>query len=223
MKIEELEKVIIRDGLSPEIFDEYKKSLKRVKSNFLKRQHCYTTAIQFSGSRFEQAIQLIKYGLENYPDTWFSTYTSYLHIGNILESSGKYSEAFTAFLSAKDALSNDKPEYLYFISGKLMWMKLHIDGFNYSEEFEEYYNAFSNINDFSKGIINNEFMLSVGKTVISIKNNDTEKAKESLKNALSLCNPGVIGRLQQIFDKHKYTDKLNATPESIAFVKSFSF
>ena len=46
-KIDEFEEKIIKQGMSDEDFEEYKKLLKRVRGNFGKRQHCYTTAIQF--------------------------------------------------------------------------------------------------------------------------------------------------------------------------------
>lgn len=219
-KIEELENVIIRDGLSKANFEEYKKALKRVRGNFLKLQHCYTTAIQFPVKRSEQAVKLIEYGLENYPDDGFPTYTSYLFIGVINERAGNYHEAYRAYRSAHDSLSPDKTDYINSISGKLMWMKLHIDSFQYSEEFEKYYCAFSMMDEFSKSILDNEFMLSVGRIVISLKNNDLTEAKEAYEHASALCCPGVVGRLQQIFDKHNYIDKLHTTPEALAFVKS---
>ena len=82
-KIDEFEQKIIKHGMTDEDFLEYGKLLKRVRGNLLKRQHCYTTAIQFSDEYAEQAVKLIQYGLENFEDGWFSTYTSYLYIGHI--------------------------------------------------------------------------------------------------------------------------------------------
>jgi hypothetical protein len=45
-KIEEFEQKIIKHGMAEGDFEEFKKLLRRVRDNFLKRQHCYTTAIQ---------------------------------------------------------------------------------------------------------------------------------------------------------------------------------
>lgn len=219
-KIEDLETIIVRDGLSDARFEEYIIALKRVHGNFLKLQHCYTTAIQFPEKRSEQAVKLIEYGLEHYPDDWFSTYTSYQFIGVINERVGNYHEAYSAYKSAYDSLPSDKTDYINSISGKLMWMKLHNDQFQYSEEFEKYYYAFSKIDDFSKSILDNEFMLSVGKIVLSLKHNDRYEAKEAYERTLLLCRPGVVGKLQNIFDRHNHSDRLHATAESIAFIKS---
>ena len=80
-KIDEFEQQIIKNGFTEEDLKEYEKLLKRVRDNFLKRQHCYSTAIQFPVEHTEQAVLLIKYGLENFEDDgWFSTYTSYFNI-----------------------------------------------------------------------------------------------------------------------------------------------
>ena len=65
-KIDEFERKIIKQGMTDEDFAEYQKLLKRVRGNFLKRQHCYTTAIQFPTKYADQAIKLIRYGLENF-------------------------------------------------------------------------------------------------------------------------------------------------------------
>ena len=67
-KIDEFEQKLIKHGITDEDFVEYEKLLKRVRSNFSKRQHCYTTAIQIPRQYAEQAIKLIRYGLENFED-----------------------------------------------------------------------------------------------------------------------------------------------------------
>ena len=62
-KIDEFEQKIMTHGMTAEDFVEYEKLLKRVRDNFLKRQHCYTTAIQFPPEYAEQAVRLIQYGV----------------------------------------------------------------------------------------------------------------------------------------------------------------
>ena len=46
-KIDEFEQKIIKTGFTEEDLKEYEKLLTRVRDNFLKRQHCYSTAMQF--------------------------------------------------------------------------------------------------------------------------------------------------------------------------------
>lgn len=85
-KIDEFEQKIIKNGFTEEDLKEYEKLLTRVRDNFLKRQHCYSTAIQFPVEYTEQAVSLIKYGLEKFEDAgWFSTYISYFNIGRIYQ------------------------------------------------------------------------------------------------------------------------------------------
>ncbi|MBO5358077.1 MAG: tetratricopeptide repeat protein [Clostridia bacterium] len=218
-KIEEFEQNIIKSGMTDEDFLEYAKLLKRVQGNFSKRQHCYTTAIQFQPKYAEQAVKLIKYGLENFEDGWFSTYTSYLHIGHIYEKNSNYQKAFDYYLLAKKVLGEDHPDYVIELSRDLLWMKLHIDSFSYSAELKEYLLCYEKMNGFSKSFVNSEFILAVANIVVFLHEGKIENAKEQLEIAKEICKPNYVGKLYNILARHKYYESLNTTPESIAFIK----
>ena len=218
-KIEEFEQTLIKHGMTDDDFLEYSKLLKRVHGNFSKRQHCYTTAIQFQPKHAEQAIKLIKYGLENFEDGWFSTYTSYLHIGHIYEKNGDYQKAFDYYLLAKKALGEDHPDYVMELSKDLLWMKLHIDSFGYSTELKEYLLCYEKMNGFSKSFVNSEFRLAVANIVVFLHEGKIENAKEQLEIAKKICKPNYVGKLYNILARHKYYESLNTTPESISFIK----
>ena len=218
-KIDELEQKIIKQGMTDEDFAEYQKTLKRVRGNFLKRQHCYTTAIQFPTKYADQAIKLIRYGLENFEDDWFSTYTSYLHMGHIYEGISNYQKAFEAYLLAKEALGLDHLEYVEELSKDLMWMKLHVDSFKYSAELEEYLSCYEKTSDFSKSFVNTEFKVAVVNTVISMHHGRFDEAKQFYEKAKGICKPNYVGKLYNILARHKYYESLNTTPEAIAFIK----
>lgn len=219
-RIDEFEQKIIKHGMTDDDFIEYGKLLKRVRGGFSKRQHCYTTAVQFSSEHAEQAVKLIQYGLDNFEDDWFSTYTSYLYIGHIYEGIRNYHKAFDAYLLAKDALGPDHPEYTEELSKDLFWMKLHIDSFRYSAELEDYLLCYEKAGDFSQSFVNSEFRLAVANIVISLHYGKTDEAKEHLETARRICKPDYIGKLYSILARHKYHESLKITPEAKAFVKS---
>lgn len=219
-KIDEFEQKLIKQGMTDADFVEYEKLLKRVRSNFSKRQHCYTTAIQFPRQYAEQAVKLIRYGLENFEDNWFSTYTSYLHMGHIYEGISNYQKAFEAYSLAKEALGLDHPEYVEELSKDLMWMKLHVDSFKYSVELEEYLSCYEKTSDFSKSFVNAEFKVAVANIVISMHHGRFDEAKQFHEKAKGICKPNYIGKLYNILARHKYYESLNTTPEATAFVKS---
>lgn len=219
-KLDDFEKRMILQGMSDKDISEYDKLLKRVHSNFLKRQHCYTTAIQFPDKYSEQAVRLINYGLESFPDGWFSTYSSYLYIGQIYERTGEYGKAYEAFLLAKEALGEDKNAYLQELSKELMWMKLHIDSFCYSKELEEYFLCFSQSDEFSKAFLSSEFRTAVVNIIISLHYGRMDEAKSSLEKAKRMCKADYKGRLYDLLKRHKYTEILKTTPEAIDFLHS---
>lgn len=220
-KIAEFEQRIIENGFTEEDLKEYEKLLKRVRDNFLKRQHCYSTAMQFPVEYTEQAVSLIKFGLEKFEDDgWFSTYTSYFNIGCIYEEAKEYHKAFEYYLLAKNALGKDHPEYVTELSKYLLWMKLHIDAFGYSTEMEEYYSSYTQAPEFSKAFLNSEIRLSIANIVVSLHYGKTEEAKKSLEIAKEICKPNYKGRLHNILNRHKCNETLNITPEAITFINN---
>ena len=219
-KIDELEQKIIKQGMTDEDFAEYQKTLKRVRGNFLKRQHCYTTAIQFLPKYADQAIKLIKYGLENFEDDWFSTYTSYLYIGHIYEKTSDFKNAFASYQMAKESLGTGHPEYVKEISKDLMWMKLHIDSFCYSQELENYYSCYITTDDFSKSFIENEFRLAIVNLVIALHHGNTVEAKEALDKAKEISKPNYLGKLYNILARHNYKESFKKTREAENFIKN---
>lgn len=219
-KIGEFEKKIIEQGMEDEDFEEYAKLLKRVKGNFLKRQHCYITAIQFPPKFAEQAIKLIHFGLQNFEDGWFSTYTSYFHIGKIYETIGSYQSAYDSYLLAKEALGEDHISYLNVLSIDLLWMRLHIDSFCYSKELEEYYSNFEKMDEFSKAFVTNEFRITIASIVILQHYGKNDEAKQLFQSVNEMCNLNFKGRLHGILAKHHYNESLKLTPEVKEFLKT---
>ena len=219
-KIDEFEQKLIKRGMTDEDFVEYGKLLKRVRGNFLKRQHCYITATQFPRKYAEQALKLIQYGLDQFEDDWFSTYTSYLHMARIYERDGKYQKAFEYYQLARAALGVDHPDYVAELSKDLMWMKLHVDAFRYSKELEDYLLCVENEgNEFSKSFINTEFKLAVAGIVIAMYYGKMDEAKKLHQTAQQICKPNYIGKLYEILAYHRYTETLKTTPESMAFLR----
>ena len=219
-KIEAYENKLIKEGMPKEAYAEYETLLKRVRGNFHRLQHCYTTAVQFPIKRSQEGIDLIQWALEKFPDTWFPTYSAYYNMGIIHERCRNYLAAYEAYQNAADVLNKDQISYQRTISGNLMWMLLHVDDFNYSEQLEKYYTLFSEIDDFEKAFVNNEFRIAVAEIVIFSWKGMHNEVAVAYKKAIRLSSPNVFSRIQGILDKHKVKDTLKNTPECVAFLKT---
>ena len=220
-KIAEFEQKLITGGMTEDDLSEFSRLLRRVPDGFLKRQHCYTTAIQFPCERAEQAVRLITYGLENVDDGWFSTYESYQYIGLVYQRAGRYLEAYQNFLLAKDVLSDAHSEnYLPFLSQYLMWMRLHIDSFQYSAELEDLYTCFASSDEFSLAFRESAFKLAVAEIVIALHYGDHGKARESLTKAKAIAEPTYEGPLHDLLARHRYRESLAATPEVLRYLEA---
>ena len=220
-KIEEFENRIMKSGITEANLIEYEKLLRRVGGNFNRRQHCWNTAASFPPHRTEEAVSLIRWGLERYPDSWYSTYMSHYMIGQIYERSGNWQAAHGAYLLADDALGEEQTAYRKTLSGDLMWTLLHIDGFQYSDKLRAYYDSFQRIDDFHAAFVNCAFRLAVAELVIALHDGDNETAKKAYDKAMTMAKPGFVSRIQGVLDRHRATDKLKAnTKECAQFLKS---
>ena len=217
--IDDFERQLIKNGMTDEDLAEYAKLLKRVHGDFQKIQHCYTTAIEFPVKYAEQAVKLIQYGLDNFKGDWYTTYTSYLFIGHIYEKTNEYQRAYDSYLLAKEALGTDHPSYVAVLSIDLMWMKLHLDSFEYSAELEEYLSCCEKMDSFSKELAKNEFKMTVGKMVVLLYHGHLEEARQLYAKIQEMCKPDFRGKLFDILSKHGYRESLHIEPKTRRFLQ----
>ncbi|MBR4579348.1 MAG: hypothetical protein IKO22_07055 [Oscillospiraceae bacterium] len=218
-KIEGFEQRIIRSGITASDLDEYEKYLRRVHGNYNRLQHCYLTAAAFPTERTQQAVALIRWGLERYPDEGYSTYTCLSYIGHLYERSGDWQAAYSAYAQADATLGEGELDYRRILAGDLMWTLLHIDGFSYTDQLRQYYDCFRESDDFEMGFVNNAFRLAVGELVIALHDGDRERAKSAHQAAMAMAEPSYVSRVQPLLDRHRAKDRLLATPESLAFLE----
>lgn len=215
-KIDIIEGKIIVEELTDDMFQEYITQLKKV-PKYKRLEHCYNTAIQIPVNRYNDSIRLIEFGIENYDATWFSLYTSYLFMGNIFERKYNYQKAFEAYNMARSVLGEEHSAYIPSISLDILWTKLHIDNFQYSERIKELYNISNGISDFEKGFTEIRYKLLIAKIVILMNTEWSTELIIEIKNALKLISNNN-SYFNSILIKHKIDDKLNPTPESIHFL-----
>ncbi|MCH5320237.1 MAG: hypothetical protein J1E36_00640 [Eubacterium sp.] len=220
-KIEEFENKIIEYGMSDKDFEEYKKLLKRCRDDFLKNQHCYITASKFKKENHIQAIKLINYGLENFVnDDWSSKMRAYAILSDIYLRIKDYDNAYKNMLMSDQLAEFDS--YHITNSIRLLWIKLHLDKFNYSPEIEMYLNLYMKDSEFSKAFINHKFISNIAKIVINLKNKDIKAVKLLYEDTLDIISPNYKGALYSILKNHKYTEKVELTTEVKEYLEKIS-
>ena len=220
MTIEEFENDLVQTGASEEDLQTYGRFLKRVRSNYNRLQHCWLTAYRFPADRAEEAVRLIQWGLENYLDDWFSTYSAHLYIGYILQRSGQAQRAYEAFQEAGRALGDGHDGYRTSLSGELMWSRLQADSYAYSEELEEYYNRFLQNDEFSLAFLRNDFRLTVTRIVICLHHGDLTAAAEARRYVRQLMGDERKSRIQSTLDRHRIKETLELPEGCKAFLNS---
>lgn len=220
-KIDDFENKMIGNGMSDKDFEEYKLMLRRVHDKWNKYQHCIHAARRFAPQYYQRAIFLIEYAVDNFTDGghYSLALDPYEAMGDIYFRAKKYDKAYNSYLRAIDKYDDNRQLDISVISEMLLWAKLHLDDFQYSEEIEKYYNDFIKGSDFYMALLNSRFRRYVAELVIYLHNKNTEYVKTAYKNVCTVLAPDYKGELYDILRKHKCTESIETTDEVISFLK----
>ena len=231
MKIAEVEELIVQNGLSDELLEEFKLSLKRV-PKILRCQHCYITAYNLRIKKaskkqkrksFEDALRLIEYGIENHPERDLYLRLAYEHMGMAYGDAGEYEKAKVALQTACE-IAGDSAAYTPYFAYLLVRMELPCSKFSYTPYLQELYDKMLLADKFESERRVNIFNRSLTEIIIAEHNGD-EKAKklacERAFEALDIRNPNV---LDNVFVRHKalHLNTVSTTKEALKFLKKSS-
>ena len=223
MKIADVEKLIETNGLTDELFDEFKKSLKRVPKGS-RCQHCYLTAYNLrstnkSKKNLNDAVRLIEYGIENHTENDFYMRAAYEHLGMAYSALGEYEKAKSSLRYAASIVS-DAPTYIPYYAYLIVRMELHCNNFTYTPYLEELYGQMLTADTFEAERRVNIFYRALTEIIIADKNNDKNAKKSACKKALDALDSKKPNILDRIFKRQKATqlNVVNATQEAIDFL-----
>lgn len=219
MKITEIESKIEQGDCSEEMLDLFKAALKRVpKSN--RCQHCYTTAAAMPLHFHSQAIALIRYGLSEHCNHWFDYKRSYDNLAMILELTGDYMGAKQAYVEARSAIDPGcRSDYESEYAANFMRTEMHISGFEYTADLENYYSIAVQADEFSQAFQKRKFYRLLAEIIIFVRNKDFNRAYEAFAAANEMLKPGSEGPLTQLLKRKGFIESTGATKEALAFLK----
>lgn len=218
MKLSEIEKSLQKGDITEETISEFKAALKRTsKSN--RCQHCYTTAATFPKERWEDAISLIRYGLDVCESSWVDKMRSYCNMASIYERVSDYSSALGAYQDALAAVTEEcRAPYTASISADMMRIELHRSDFVYTDALRQYYLRSMQQDAFSRSFAHSLFYQAIAEMVLYTKSGETEKADAAYCRAKDILSPKNEGPLTKILRRHRYMDAAKATKEAIHFL-----
>lgn len=223
MKISEIEERLARGECSEELIAEFKTALKRVPKNN-RCQHCYTTAASMSIEYYDQAIELINFGLDQCGDCWPHRMLSYHNAAIIYENKGGYKNALELYKKAHDAVTDDKrrlyePEY----AAHMMRMEMHLSKFEYTADLQKYYETAVCADEFKRNFQKWKFYIALAEVIIFMHRGDKNRAKNAYDNAMNILRPDSEGALTAMLRRHCYIESSGATKEAVGFLKQLSF
>ncbi|MBQ9745916.1 MAG: hypothetical protein IJW21_03760 [Clostridia bacterium] len=221
MKITEVKEAMLENGFSDELFEEFKKALKRVpKGN--RSGHLYTFAHEIAGRKngFEGALKMINYVLEIPENHWVHNMRAYHALADIYESREMYAEAHDAYASALSAVPEEqRQDYTASISVRMMKVYLHIVNFSYTPHLRELYEAAQGVDGLEAGFRGVIYYTAIAEMIVSRHDGDKEAYSRAKSRALDALYGENASPVDIILARHRYKNEAHATDASICFLK----
>ena len=219
MKLSEIKKKIEQGHFSKTVFADFQTALGRVPKG-LRCQHCYTSAMHLKEKHPQDAIMLIRYGLEQYETDWVDQMRAHQNLGAIYEATGDYVLAKTAYETAVHAIPDDrKGGYLPVLSLDILRAELHANGFSYTDAVRSLYQAASDTDEFTASFRHVAFYMALAKLVIAVYDDDKSKQNEAYLCAQRALDGDESMGMDRLLLRHKYKNDARATKQALAFLK----
>lgn len=221
MKIADVEKKLIDEGFSDELFEEFKMSLRRVpKSN--RSQHCYITAYSLYAKQkdTEGALKIIECGALFLDDAhWIDSMRLHLNLGIIYLGAKQYQNAKEAFERAFEAVPEDKKaSYEAHISLDILIAELHCANFQYTDRIKELFISICKADEFEAGFARHIFYRSVAGMIIAEHENLIDDFKVLYGIASRIIDGEHRGFVDKILKRHRCANSAGATKEALTYL-----
>lgn len=228
MKIKEVEELIITNGFSEELFEEFKFSLRRVPA-VLRCQHCYLTADKLRVAKtdeiqkkknFEGAIRMMEYGIENHTENDYYMRAAHQYMGEAYREAGNFEKA--KFYLQKTSTIEYGPKMISYYAYRLARVELYANHFRYTPYLEELYEQMSSEDDdLFANLRRSIFYRSLVEIIIAKKNKDRRAKKIACENAMNALRGKTMSETDRILQRHKiaFALTLDPTDEALAFLK----
>lgn len=220
MKLDDVKSAMRHGEPFPPLFEEFKTALKRVRDKGSQCQHCYATAAELPIDQYENAVTLIRYGLENFAEDWLDFYRANLNLAIICEQAGKYPEAKNAYLAALSAVEtmSQKEDYIPYLSAHLLRVEMHLSGFAFTDDLLSYYEQAVTDHSLTADTRKSHFYRHLAEIIIAQDSKQKAAVKEAVRRARILLNGEDQSAVAHILKRHRYQDEVQATDEAIAFL-----
>lgn len=210
-RIAEIEDVLLQNGVTEERLAVYAQCLRRAGSDYCRNQHCYTTAARFPAQRWEEAVRLIRFGMETYREDRLGMNQAREMLAYVYEKAGQYGKAHMLYAKAETEGAS--------VLWGLLRTKILADQFRFSEELAGYYDRCMAQDEFLKDFLSNRFYLLAAGLILARQAEDRVQAQKYLRELLEICTPGYTGKNGEMMRQHGWEEGLTVPSECLAWLE----
>lgn len=219
MKIKEAEELILREGLTDELLQEYEKALRRSGSDYHRQQNCYILGYNLRERDYAGALRMVEFGMQRYrfeyPDMirWGYEMLAHIHQDNGRPELAKPYLALARELLAQERGGSDGGTFL------ALRNELTLTGCQWSQDLEALYLETAPEDDLIWTLRPNSLLLAMTEYLVAEHRQDAAFMEHARQWMVGLLFDTEQNEADKMWTRHQVDMSITLTQEQEDFLR----
>lgn len=217
MKIKEAEVLILQQGLTDELLQEYEKALRRSNSDYNRQQNCYMLAEKLAARDYPGAVHLVEFAMQRYRFAGsFMCHWGYQLLGDIHRCAGRPDEAKRCYQIAREALPSKQRGME---NDGLLRNELTLTGYQWSEDLERFYLETAPVAGLTFSLRKHALLLAMAEYIVAEHRKDVELVAHARAWMEQLLYSESLRDMDKMWQRHRVDPFVSMTEEQQEFLR----
>ena len=219
MKLKEAESLILQQGLTDELLQEYEKALRRSRSDYCRQQNCYVLGYELRLRDYPGALRLVEYAMQRYRFEYLDMVRrGYEMLAHIHRDNGRPDLAKPYLAMARQLLLQERGGEGgdTFLS---LRNELNLTRYQWSEELERLYLETDAANELIWTLRANGLLLAMAEYIVAEHRGDAAFMVQARERMAQLLVDAEHTEENRLWERHRVDTSIVLTEEQEGFLR----